>query len=58
MMFSGSATKCKKSFAAGPSSMNQDIECAKSLVETISLGDPTGLLSIAAAFMHPICGKD
>jgi hypothetical protein len=31
------------------------LSCAKSVVEGISTFDPTGILTIAAAFMHPEC---
>jgi hypothetical protein len=31
------------------------LSCAKSVVEGLSGFDPTGILTIAAAFMHPVC---
>jgi hypothetical protein len=35
--------------------IDKKIECAQSVVSTASNFDPTGLLTIAAAFMHPTC---
>jgi len=34
---------------------NNNIACAKAAMETASMVDPTGLLSLATAFMQPIC---
>lgn len=31
------------------------ITCAKAVVDTLSTFDPTGILTIASAFMHPVC---
>lgn len=37
------------------SNKNKAVACAKSVLNTASTFDPTGALSIAAAFMHPAC---
>lgn len=33
----------------------QDIKCAKSVLDMISIADPTGLTAMASSFMHPTC---
>lgn len=55
-MLSGALKDCK---ASGSSSghVNNDIACAKGIISTVSNFDPTGVLTIAGAFLHPICGK-
>ena len=37
------------------SSPNDEIACAKNVLETVGMVDPTGLCAMAAAFMQPIC---
>lgn len=37
------------------SSPNDEIACAKNVLETVGMLDPTGLCAMAAAFMQPIC---
>jgi len=37
------------------SGSNWEVECASSVVDTLSTFDPTGLLTIAGAFLHPTC---
>jgi len=34
---------------------NSKIQCAKDIIETVAMVDPTGLASMAAAFMQPVC---
>ena len=34
---------------------HQEIECARAIVEIVELIDPTGITTIAAAFMHGTC---
>jgi len=46
--------KCSSS-KTGPSNSNGNVACAKSVLDTISVIDPTGLASVAAAFMQPTC---
>jgi len=36
-------------------SQDKGIYCAKSIVESLSTFDPTGIMTIASAFMHPSC---
>ena len=37
---------------------NNPLECAKSAIGAMSTFDPTGLLGVAASFMHPVCKWD
>ena len=46
----GMVTSCKDT-----SSTNSAIECAKSVMDGASSIDPTGILTVAAAFMKPVC---
>lgn len=34
---------------------DDDIGCAKGIVDTIGAFDPTGMLTIASAFIYPTC---
>jgi len=43
---------CKK---AAKGDTNDNIACAKSVVKVVANIDPTGLLTIASAFMQPVC---
>jgi hypothetical protein len=50
---SGSFTSCKK--VAEDKNYNNQIGCAKAIIDTIAAVDPTGILSIAGTFMKPQC---
>ena len=50
---SGSFTSCKK--VAEDKTANNQIGCAKAIIDTIAAVDPTGILSIAGTFMQPQC---
>ena len=41
--------------SCGDVSADGGLGCAKSVVEGLSAFDPTGIMTIAAAFMHPSC---
>ena len=41
--------------SCGDVSADGGLGCAKSVVEGLSTFDPTGIMTIAAAFMHPSC---
>jgi hypothetical protein len=50
---SGAFTSCKE--VAEDDTANNQIGCAKSIIDTIAAVDPTGILSIAGTFMQPQC---
>jgi hypothetical protein len=54
-MLNGHLDDCKVS-TSGNGNVNDDIMCAKGIIDAASNFDPTGVLTIASAFLHPICG--
>lgn len=48
-------TKSLKKDCAKGAGHNSAINCAKIIMENLSMIDPTGLLTIAGAFMQPRC---
>ena len=55
VLLSGAASECK-AVSSGKATLNDEIACAKGALTTLSIVDVTGILSIAATFMRPVCG--
>jgi len=54
-MLNGALEDCTEA-AQGSGTVNNDIACAKGIIERASDFDPTGVLTIAGAFLQPYCG--
>ena len=56
-MLNGALEDCKDSVSDN-GNVNADIACARGIIDTAATFDPTGILTIASAFMQPVCGQE